>query len=161
MATQTAGVVTAEEAHAMMEAANREMQPVLSRLARLDFSMLKRKLQEEAGWTAEKGEETEVLYRHFLALNWRYPDQKICPNGPIDEFWHAHIVDTRAYAADCKAVFGRFLHHYPYFGMRGHDDELALQRTFRESCDLFVLHFGTDITAGGSFGRSCSSQRCP
>jgi hypothetical protein len=154
-------VVTGDEARAMLQAANADMEPLLFRVGSLDFTMLKRKLVEEEGWTAEKADEVEALYRQFLVLNALYPDQKVCPNGPIDEFWHAHIVDTRAYHADCNAVFGQYLHHYPYFGMRGHEDELALQRTFRESCELFVLHFGVDLTSGGSFGRSCSSQRCP
>lgn len=158
--SQAQPVVTMEEARAMLES-DPLMLAALEKVAALGFTMLKRKLVEEEGMTVEEVEETEGLYRKFLALNARYPGQRICPNGPIDEFWHAHIVDTRAYAADCDAVFGQFLHHYPYFGMRGHDDEIALQRTFRESCDLFVIHFGIDLTSGGSFGRSCSSQRCP
>lgn len=157
-----AAVTTADEARAMLDDLNAStLAPILARVDALDFEMLKRKLIEEDGWTVEQVHEAEALYRKFLALNALYPDQKICPNGPIDGFWHAHIVDTRAYHADCEAVFGQYLHHYPYFGMRGHDDELALQRTFRESNELFVLHFGIDLTSGGSFGRSCSSQRCP
>ena len=43
-----------------------------------------------------------------------------------------HILDTRAYSRDCEFLFGRFLHHFPYFGMRGDADRAALDRTFRE-----------------------------
>ncbi len=133
----------------------------LGRVAELDFSMLKRKLMEEKGWTAEYCSEVEGLYRKFLALNIRYPDRKICPTGPIDEFWHAHILDTRAYAEDCERLFGQMLHHFPYFGMRGAEDRQALEQAFAESLELFILHFGVDPTAGDTGARSCKPQRCP
>lgn len=139
--------------------------PVLAeasrKVAQLDFSMLKRKLMEEHGWTPEFCDEAESLYRKFLALNARYPGRKVCPTGPIDEFWHAHIVDTKAYHRDCNLVFGEYLHHFPYFGMRGPDDREALENTFRESVGLFITHFGIDPTSGNTEARSCSSQRCP
>ena len=41
----------------------------LERVASLDFSMLKRKLGEEKGWSPEYQSEVEDLYRRFLALN--------------------------------------------------------------------------------------------
>lgn len=138
-----------------------ELADALRRVGELDFAMLKRKLVEEKGWTAEMCDEVEGLYRKFLALNLRYPDRKICPSGPIDEFWHAHILDTRAYAEDCRRLFGQMLHHFPYFGMRGPEDRADLERAFSESMDLFVIHFGIDPTAGDSRARSCRPQRCP
>jgi len=133
----------------------------LARVAKLDFSMLKRKIVEEQGWTPEYYNAVEDLYRKFLALNLRYPDRKVCPTGPIDDFWHAHILDTRAYAADCEFLFGAMLHHFPYFGMRDSDDRRALEESFAKSVDLFILHFGIDPTAGDSHARSCSPQNCP
>ena len=75
----------------------RESPRLSNRVARLDFSMLKRKLGEENGWSTEYQNEVEDLYRRFLALNIVYRDRKICPTAPIDDFWHAHILDTRAY----------------------------------------------------------------
>ncbi len=133
----------------------------LQRARGLDFMMLKQKLMEEKGWTREFCDEAESLYLRFLALNIRYPDRKICPTGPIDEFWHAHILDTRAYSRDCEFLFGRFLHHFQYFGMRGNADRAALDRTFRESVELFIIHFGIDPTAGDTLARACRTQRCP
>ena len=155
-----AGPVSFEAAQAMI-ANDVALRDALDRVRQLDFTMLKRKLTEEHGWTMEFCEEVESLYQKFLALNARYPDQKICPTGPIDTFWHAHILDTRAYARDCELVLGGFLHHFPYFGMRGPEDEAALQETFRESVEKFIIHFGVDPTAGDIQARSCSSQRCP
>lgn len=148
------------ESHALLRK-DPAIEEALEKVARVDFSMLKRKLELERGWTAEFSNEVEDLYRKFLALNIRYPGKKICPSGPIDDFWHAHILDTRAYEQDCERLFGQYLHHFPYFGMRGPEDELALAESFRESLDLFVLHFGIDPTAGDTQARSCSPQRCP
>ena len=96
------------------------------------------------------------LYRRFLALNIVYRDQKICPTGPIDEFWHAHILDTQAYASDCQHLFGEYLHHFPYFGMRGPADRSDLESAFDQSTALFVRHFGIDPCRGESQARGCS-----
>jgi len=138
-----------------------ELDAALERVAKLDFSILKRKLGEEKGWSLEYQGEVEDLYRRFLALNIVYSDRKICPTGPIDEFWHAHILDTRAYEADCNSLFGSFLHHFPYFGMRGPEDREALQNAFDESRSLFIRHFGIDPCGGETQARGCSPQRCP
>lgn len=138
-----------------------EVEAALERVAELDFSMLKQKLGQEHGWSPEHQEEVEGLYRRFLALNMVYPDRKICPTGPIDEFWHAHILDTRAYERDCDYLFGHFLHHFPYFGMRGPEDHAALQTAFDDSRTLFISHFGIDPCGGETQARGCSPQRCP
>jgi hypothetical protein len=138
-----------------------DIEAALARVALLDFGMLKHKLGEEKGWSPEYQEEVEGLYRRFLALNVVYRDRKVCPTGPIDEFWHAHILDTRAYERDCEYLFGYFLHHFPYFGMRGPDDRAELQSTFEESRALFIRHFGIDPCGGDMQARGCSPQRCP
>lgn len=152
--------VSFEAAQAMIES-DSALREALERVNQLDFKMLKLKMIEEHDWTPEFCDEVDALYRRFLALNARYPDRKICPTGPIDEFWHAHILDTRAYMRDCEDIFGHYLHHFPYFGMRGPEDHAALEKAFRESVEMFILHFGIDPTAGDILARSCSSQRCP
>lgn len=37
----------------------------------------------------------------------------LSPSRLIDEFWHAFILRTEAYAAFCERVAGRFIHHVP------------------------------------------------
>ena len=133
----------------------------LERVAKLDFTILKRKLGEEKGWSPEYQNDVEDLYRRFLALNIVYRDHKICPTGPIDDFWHAHILDTKAYARDCQALFGEYLHHFPYFGMRGPVDRANLEAAFEQSRVLFIMHFGIDPCGGETQARGCSPQRCP
>ena len=152
--------LTFEESHAFLNN-DPQLQDALTNVKSLDFSMLTRKLIEEHGWTVEFCKEVESLYQKFLALNIRYPEKKICPTGPIDEFWHAHILDTNAYEKDCNFLFGKLLHHFPYFGMRGSEDRANLEAAFEESLDLFVSHFGIDPTAGDVNARSCTPQRCP
>lgn len=138
-----------------------ELEAALTRVETLDFTMLRLKLGEEKGWSNEYQIEVEDLYRKYLALNMVYPDRKICPTGPIDEFWHAHILDTRAYEADCNLLFGHYLHHFPYFGMRGPADFADLQAAFDGSKELFIHHFGIDPCGGETQARGCSPQRCP
>lgn len=132
-----------------------------ARVAELDFTVLKQKLAKDKNWTPEQVDEVEGLYRKFLTLNLAYPSRKVCPNGPIDEFWHAHILDTAAYAQDCDRLFGGMLAHYPYFGTRGPEDAQALQEAFASTRHLFIVHFGVDITDGSASARGCSPQRCP
>jgi hypothetical protein len=157
---EAASVLTYDEAQALVQR-DVELEAALQSVAALDFAMIKRKLVEEYEWTHDACDDAERLYRMFLALNMRYPGQKICPTGPIDEFWHAHILDTAAYARDCQALFGELLHHFPYFGMRGPEDRANLERAFSDSIDLFIRHFGIDPTAGDAQARGCSPQRCP
>ncbi len=156
----TPPVLTAAEAHSLIPR-DEDLDDAVALVGTLDFSMLRRKLVEEEGWTSERALEVEDLYRKFLALSIRFPDRTICPTGPIDAFWHAHILDTWAYAADCQKLFGQMLHHYPYFGMRGPDDRAELERAFAASVDLFVTWFGVDPTIGDTEARSCRPQKCP
>jgi hypothetical protein len=160
MTAQLQQVVTYDEAQRLVHQ-DSALEEAVRRVSEIDFTMQCRKLVEEHGWSVETCAEVEVLYRNFLALNIRYQERKLCPNGPVDEFWHAHILDTRKYAADCQQLFGEMLHHYPYFGMRGPDDKADLDRAFADTVDLFIRHFGVDPTAGDAHARACRPQRCP
>lgn len=126
----------------------------------LDLSMIKIKLQdaeEGPGWGPEKCDAVEVDYKRFLALKRAYPDKEIVPNKEVDVFWHQHILDTEKYAQDCEALFGAFLHHYPYFGMRGEADYADLCAAFAQTQALYDLNFGGK---GGSSGSSKCRTKC-
>ena len=43
---------------------------------------------------------------------------------------------------DCQSVFGFFLHHFPYFGIYGIEDQNNLQDSFEQSVELYEKHFG-------------------
>jgi hypothetical protein len=55
---------------------------------------------------------------------------------------HRHILDTAAYREDCEAIFGRFLDHFPYFGLRGDADAEALTDAYVEPLQRYRLAFG-------------------
>lgn len=130
----------------------------------LDLSMIKRKLQDPEdglGWSRKECDAVEVEYKRYLALKRAYPEQEIVPNQPVDKFWHFHILDTQKYAEDCRALFGYFLHHYPYFGMSGPEDERALVDAFAETAALYEAHFGESYASAASRCRTqCKPVRC-
>jgi hypothetical protein len=94
-------------------------------IAALDLDPIKVKLMHEEsgeGWTRAHADEVEFEYRRFLYLMKKFPNEQAAPLFDVDVFWHYHILDTMKYAADCDAVFGYFLHHFPYVGLRGKED---------------------------------------
>lgn len=114
----------------------------------IDFTMAKNKMRSEEGdldWSQEKADVVEDLYRKFLFLKRKYAFDLIPPPADVDRFWHFHILDTLAYHGDCQAIFGGYLHHYPYFGMRGPDDERALISAFETTKRLYSDEFGIDL----------------
>lgn len=143
-----------------------EVEVALTRLASIDFSLLRMKLEDPTeghGWSTEKSARVEALYRRFLALTFAYRTDAIVPTKEVDEFWHQHILDTRAYARDTVAVFGEFLHHFPYFGLRGEADRQRLEDAFTRSRQLYVKHWPSDSLDGLSAAcesGSCSPKEC-
>lgn len=112
----------------------------------LDFEQVKTKLMSKTeghGWSRAEADRHELEYKRYLALLVKYPDETIAPSMNADKFWHGHILDTMKYAADCKNVFGYFLHHYPYFGMRGEEDAARLKAAGKAMRRLYEQEFGT------------------
>jgi hypothetical protein len=121
---------------------------LFSAVTNLDLEAIKTKLmhlESGEGWSREKADAAEKEYRRFLCLMKLHPDDDAAPTVDVDTFWHYHILDTMKYARDCEQVFGYFLHHYPYVGMRGGDDarfridsgmrmRALYEATFGESC---------------------------
>lgn len=119
-------------------------------LPEIDLEPIKHNLVLAEGgphWTAEQAEFVETWYRRYLWLCRKYSKETLVPLKAIDEFWHNHILDTAKYAADCGRVFGYFLHHFPYFGVRGESDRAAWLSAQRDTEALFVLEFGQSYAA--------------
>ncbi len=133
----------------------------------LDLGAIRFKLlypEDGPGWQVQRVDRAEILYRRFLYLVGLHPTRALVPTKDIDAFWHAHILDTAKYAADMDAVFGYFLHHFPYFGVRGDADRAAMESAFEQTMALYVRHFGEsglgykgDAGSGAAFcgGPSC------
>ena len=126
-----------------------------------DFTLTKKKLQEPAyaGWSVDRIEKAELDYKRYLAITKATQFQPV-PNGDIDRFWHEHILDTRRYAEDCFELFGGFLHHYPYFGMRGDSDKETWTETAKFSHDLWVSLYHEDLYSVDTKAQKCP-QACP
>jgi hypothetical protein len=110
----------------------------------LDLDPIKAKLmhkQSGEGWELSKANAVEVEYKRFLHLSKEFPNEIIAPSNDVDTFWHYHILDTMKYAADCEATFGYFLHHFPYVGLRGEDDEAEQLRAAERMRDLYQSAF--------------------
>ena len=125
----------------------------------LDLEPIKFKLVMEKGWTEEEANEIERQYKGYLHLSKKYPMAPLVPSEQIDEMWHTHILDTHKYMEDCDAVFGYYLHHFPYFGIRGPEDAENLDTTFQATKRLFKNELG--ISVGGKADAStCESSKC-
>ncbi|HMJ46883.1 MAG TPA: hypothetical protein VK498_06105 [Ferruginibacter sp.] len=126
----------------------------------LDFTMIKQKLkdnEEGPGWSPLQCEATEKEYKRFLALKRSYPEKDIVPHRMVDQFWHQHILDTEKYALDCDMIFGKFLHHYPYFGMNGEQDAQNLTNAFEETKSLYKKSFNDEYLGVAS---RCQAPKC-
>ena len=116
----------------------------LKRLSKVDFGPIAYKLmnpEEGEGWTIERATQAIEQYRRFLFLVNQYPERKIVPSREIDQVWHTHILDTAKYREDCESVFGKFMDHWPYFGMRDDSDKRELDNALSDTQSHMKTHF--------------------
>jgi hypothetical protein len=117
----------------------------LAAIEALDLEPIKFKAMRSGdgyGWSQEHADRTAVAYKRYLILLAKYPEMTLAPDQDTDRFWHTHILDTMKYAADCDAIFGRFIHHFPYLGLRGEEDARALDTAFAAMQKLLAEEFG-------------------
>jgi|GEM_PF-1353136 len=142
---------------------------VAARLAirRLDLEPVKFKLVKEKGWSLQDVDRVAKLYKGFLLLHAVDPGGVHVPTVEIDEMWHAHILDTYKYMEDCQRIFGHYLHHFPYLGLRGEEDKAdadekfaATRARFTTLTGLDILARGADLDAADCGGASCGGSSC-
>ena len=150
--------------HDAIEFGNRHADVVTSRIDGLDVKplveVLTREQPDGLGWINDRAELAVAEYKKFLVLNVLYPKNRIVPNRLVDEVWHTHILDTRKYAADCENFLGFFLHHFPYFGQRG--DEEQRDCAYETTSVLYEREFGPSPlgTVVGSAVRDIRAAGC-
>ena len=135
---------------------NRPVEQVIAAIHALDLDPIKLKLidsEEGQGWSREFADGMELAYKRFLTLLVTHPEETIAPSKDVDKFWHGHILDTLKYAEDCQNVFGNFLHHFPYFGMRGEEDAKNLAAAARNMKRLYQQEFGSAQDPGAASWR--------
>lgn len=129
----------------------------------LDLDPIKFKLmdrKEGHGWTREEADRHALEYRRFLALIAKFPEDVITPDTNVDRFWHGHILDTMKYAEDCQRIFGYFLHHFPYFGMRDEEDAANLADASANTRRLYAQEFGNAGAADNGYCAATTSSYC-
>jgi hypothetical protein len=131
----------------------------------LDLDPIKIKLMDSEdgeGWSRAKAEAVDLEYRRFLQLNLEHRGVAIVPTKDVDKFWHFHILDTMKYADDCNTVFGRFVHHFPYFGLRGKEDARNLRQAATNTRRLYRQTFGEGTPGSLSAGEpaGCGEVVC-
>jgi hypothetical protein len=130
----------------------------------LDLGAIKTKLMHRAsgeGWSAAYADAVEIEYRRFLTLMKLYPNDATAPLVDVDTFWHYHILDTAKYAADCASAFGYFLHHYPYLGMDGAEDEANRDTAGARMHELYAATFGVAMAAAPAETAWCGRSEQP
>lgn len=116
-------------------------------IAELDLEPIKVKLthlESGEGWSRAYADTVEFEYRRFLYLMKKFPNEQAAPLFDVDVFWHYHILDTMKYADDCEAVFGYFLHHFPYVGLRGAEDLELHHRAGERMRELYEHTYGCE-----------------
>jgi len=114
----------------------------------LDLTPIKMKLmhvESGEGWSERRATAVEAEYRRFLFLTKTYPDEMVSPTMDVDMFWHYHILDTMKYARDCEALFGNFLHHYPYVGMGAGADDAERVQAGERMREMYEAQFGAVV----------------
>ncbi len=122
------------------------MQELKYKVDAIDLEPIKFKLMCEDGWTQQQADEVEPLYKGYLLLIGLNPNQSLVPTKVIDKMWHAHILDTAKYHDDCQTTFGGYIHHFPYLGLRGPDDEKKLVDMFDATKSVFLSVLNIDIS---------------
>ncbi len=144
-----------------MTAQSKSLEQIIAGIHALDLTPIKFKAtrkEDGYGWSTERANQVEIAYKRYLILHAKYPEMTLAPDQDVDRLWHMHILDTRKYAADCDAVFGRFLHHFPYLGLRGEDDARALEEAFRKQKELYAKEFGEPVPTLQNDAAWCSLE---
>lgn len=142
---------------------NRTPEQLTEAIFALDLAPIKTKLMDKKeghGWTRVQADRYELEYKRFLALLAKFPEEAIAPDRNADKFWHGHILDTMKYAEDCDNVFGCFLHHFPYFGMRGEEDAANQAAAAANMVRLYEQEFGNADTAAAGYCGAAGVSYC-
>ena len=119
----------------------------------LDLSSVREKVIEKIGWSSSQAENIELEYRRFLyALARKGRDEIISPpSQEVDEFWHQHILDTRAYLQDCNTIFGHYMHHTPRLEPEEQAKADALRRKVYAQHNIDSTRFGSGDGVSSGF----------
>ncbi len=126
---------------------NETQREFLHKLNSMDFGPLAYKLmnpEDRPGLSLEQATDAITKYKGFLFLTHNAQGRPVSPSRYIDYVWHTHVLDTELYLAQTATLFGRQLHHFPYFGKRGAADEKELLAAADFTKEQARAYFGWD-----------------
>jgi hypothetical protein len=129
-------------------------------VARVDLELVKELTRNDTQWSLEQTELAELEYKRVLTLLRWNPGlpHPIVPIRLVDEIWHHHILDSRAYHADMQQVLGEYLHHFPYLGFRTEESFRLKMEAFERSCQLYEQTFGEPLVDSRWYSERSSSE---
>jgi len=110
----------------------------------LDLTRFVSKLlrDESQKFTSESLAWTAIFeYKRFLQMKKSFPKLELAPSPLVDEVWHMHILDTRAYMKDCERIFGGYIHHSPSFG-DSDEEKKGMADRYTETMEVYEKVFG-------------------
>lgn len=134
----------------------------LAETQKWNFELATKKIVESnpEQWDLVRAEKAVLDYQRYMAVTKALGGVQLVPNRDIDEIWHMHILDTRAYMQDCDALFGEYLHHFPYFGMLGEENKNQWLDVQAQSEQLWLSLFNESLYRSDSAAQKCP-QACP
>ena len=111
------------------------------KVAELDLTEVMALVEKKTGLDAVGLAHAELLYRRFLVLMAKNPDQNLKPIRLVDVIWSLHAALTMQYAADCESLFGTYVSR-PEFSF---DDA-----SFAELSKLYEAEFETPLNLVGN-----------
>ncbi len=124
-----------------------KLKDFLHKINNLDFGPLAYKLmhpEDRPGLSFEQSLDAIRKYKGFLCVCLVAQGKAVSPSRYIDYVWHSHILDTELYLVQTSMLFGRILHHFPFFGKRGAADEADLLAAADFTKRLASRYFGWD-----------------
>jgi hypothetical protein len=117
----------------------------------IDIVAAARKSESALASADEKAIQTAALrYRKFLGLAAKYPDVELSPARDIDEVWHLHMLQPRAYSEDCNRIFGSILDHDAGFGKDSEPQYQELLGVFDRTAALWNSEYAESYVTDGN-----------
>jgi hypothetical protein len=104
------------------------------------LTSIRKRVAREMDWSVEFSRLVETEYRKFIFLASIRPQISYGMAGPVDQFWHQHVLDTQDYLAMCQRVAGRVIHHIP---VDSKSNTLSADNSYSKTLSDLNCFFGT------------------
>lgn len=108
------------------------------RISLWNFEKVRSKLLYD-NYSLEMAEKCIEEYKKFMSIACCQKEAEFGMSGPVDDVWHAHILDTIDYMSFCIEFAGEYLHHVP---ATSKDNNADLQRSYARLLSALEANFG-------------------